>query len=183
MKYTLIGVILYLSINIYSQDFYSYFDIGNMGVEFDSRNMNQVDYTHITLPTFYLRERSFKTGLSIQSCELRVPFFTTDDFYFTFLDTTIFWSPFDMEEYSIFGPFFELNFIPNSSYWVWGRGGIKFMWVNSYIDNFVLRNVDIEIGYTINESEFYISLSTDFTMIKEGLTHLDTQAIDDFLSR
>lgn len=154
-----------------------------MGVELESSNFKQVDYTHITLPTFYLRERSFRAGLSIQSCEIRIPFFTTQVSYLTFLDTTLFWSPLDLGDFSIFGPFIQLNVIPNSSYWFYGRTGIKFMWVNSYVDSLILRNVDFEVGYTINDNEFYASISTDFSMIKEGLKYLDRDAVSEFFSR
>lgn len=154
-----------------------------MGVELESSNIKQVDYTHITFPTFYIRERSLRVGLSIQSLELRIPFFTTEKSYLTFLDTTLFWSPVDLGDFSILGPFVQLNVIPNSSYWFYGRTGIKFMWVNAFMDNLVLRNIDFEVGYTINDNEFYASISTDFSMIKEGLTYLDSDAVSEFFLR
>lgn len=189
MRFYFSLLLLLISLNCYSQEFYSYFDIGNIGVEFNTDDLQTLDYTYITFPTFYIRERGYDIGLSIQSSELRVPFFTTESFYFTFLETSLFWSPLEINDLAILGTFVDINLIPNRSYWLSARIGLKFMWVSSSIDLFknsrlpkemVMRNLDFEIGYSFLDDYFYASLSTDFSIIFEGLNYIDSSVINKF---
>jgi hypothetical protein len=179
---------IYLSISLYTQELYSYIDIGNMGVEFNTSKLDQVDYFYLTFPTYYIRESSTGLGLSIQSSELRVPFFSEDRFYFTLLETSLFWSPLDFKPSTIIGPFIDINLIPNKNHWFSARTGLRFVWVKSSFDVYrgskdpkemVLRNMDLEIGYSFLDMHFYISLSSDFSILLEGLSYINRDVIEE----
>lgn len=186
MRKALILTLFILTFNLFSQDYYSYIDIGNMGVEFNTSDLEKVDYFYLTLPTFYLREASYDIGISIQSSELRVPFYSTERFYFTLLESSLYWSPFNIDRKAILGPFIDLNILPNKNYWFSARTGLRFLWAKSSIDLFkdskidkeiILKTLDLELGYSFLENHFYVALSTDFTILIEGMNYINRDVI------
>lgn len=183
-----LSLFIYLTISslISAQDFYSYVDIGNMGVEFNTSDLKRVDYFYLTLPTYLLREEVTGLGLSVQSAELRVPFYSSDRFYFTLLESSVFWSPFTRGEASILGPFIDINLVPNKNHWFSARTGVRFLWVNSSVGLFkgtdlerdmIVRNIDLELGYSFLDENFYIALSTDFHILIEGMDYINGDVI------
>lgn len=157
-----------------------------MGVEFNTADLKRVDYFYLTLPTLLLREESSGLGISIQTAELRVPFYSSDSFYFTLLESSLFWSPLTRDKASIFGPFIDINLIPNKNHWFSARTGFRLLWINSSVGIFentnleremIIRNIDLELGYSFLDEHFYIAFSTDFTILIEGMDYINEDVI------
>ncbi len=167
IKLLFLFLIIFNSHQLFSQSFYTYLDVGNVGVKVDSNNWYELLGWNISLPTFFLRRPDLDVGLSIQTAMFESDL-NFENIGFSSLTTRLFWTPFLDDDLAIFGPFVAIGFNRFDYVRLVVDVGIKYSWFITILDSklpseFVYRPVDIEIGYSLVDKDYYVGLKTDIT--------------------
>ncbi|MGL1892835.1 MAG: hypothetical protein OCD02_14480 [Spirochaetaceae bacterium] len=159
--------IFIISCGIYSFNPYTYFDVGNFGVEISSEEWLELLTWNASLPSIYIRDRDSDFGIGIQSL-LYTSDFSLEESSFSVFDTHLYWSPILDDELNVLGPFvgFSINDIENMDFTL--HVGLKFSHFSTILDKrfpskFVYRPIDVEIAYSFFDNDFHIGYKLDMS--------------------
>lgn len=144
-------------------DIYGYnLELFSMGIG-GSLDTEDYDYIHFGLPSLYFYEENGGLVLEINSLNFEFNrdqttnyYFLNSRFYYSFMESTNF----------ILGPYLGTGFETFGDFAFISDIGVSFRYLHdvdmfSFIPNFVLRGASIDVGYSINDDEIYLKLTTD----------------------
>lgn len=160
----------FISVFSFSDDLSFQFALWDLGMSFENAN----HYFTISGPEFTLRSLRTDIGLTFNSINSRIeldsidiksltvtdpsPFISSLEVYDTNIcEISIFWSPFNINKYSQFGPEISTGFsLPDNEIFL--TAALSFSWRVGY---FTVLILSAEAGYSILDNSFYAQFSTD----------------------
>lgn len=163
---------LFLSFNLFSQDFKSFFTIGNVGIDVIENGLN-TDNGFVSLPGFHIRELDTGLGLSVESLKFNKAF-SRESIYTTWFHSTLYWSPTEIKETIILGPYIDIDFDFHESFKIISNVGARFSLYHSVTsffpefkisDSIMLNSLNIAAGYSLVNKDLTLSISTDLSFL------------------
>ncbi len=160
--------------SLFSEGVNFFWTFGEAGLSTDLSNHN----FDISGPEFTLKTTNNNFGISLTTIKGRFDLLEDDniddDFSADIGELGIFWSPLNINKYSMFGPRISTGFHLANQNNFYLRTGLAFSW--SYKDpdynNFLIPAFSIinaEVGYSIIDNSFYAQFSTDVSILVMAL--------------
>lgn len=171
MNKLIILIISFLAYNLSSAEIHTYYDIGTLGFIYsDSVNGENSGKWKLDLPGIHFRDVDRDVGLSIELGTLTFNDINDDNKNkeLTCLDTSIYWSVLPKEQF-ILGPFAGIGINMSRDKRIESKLGLKFTFLSAEKNykgkpEYIHRIIDAELGYSLRDDNFYLSLQTDLVV-------------------